>query len=215
MRPVHTVRKIPGCFRNRNRRFLHKIRLSDFTDLSIRDANNPDASRSARGNDFRNRRHHEQNRPNAAEPRPKARNTRKTAFLPVCLSRIQRIPQFRSSRQLLAGCGQSGLMQGRETTPFGNLCGYSVSAVFLALGIDCGSAAPKPPGEGRRTGGSASRFGELVLKLAMQIAAMLVLLHGPEEQRLAAALFLPSFPDVLLLLLVLNQMLAFIHREPE
>jgi hypothetical protein len=39
MRPVHTVGKIPGCFGNRNRRFLHTIRLSEFTDMSIRDAN--------------------------------------------------------------------------------------------------------------------------------------------------------------------------------
>jgi hypothetical protein len=39
MRPVHTVRKIPGCFRNRNRHFLHKVRVSEFMDTSIRDAN--------------------------------------------------------------------------------------------------------------------------------------------------------------------------------
>ena len=39
MRPVHTVRKVPGCFRNRNRRFLHNIRVSEFMDISIRDAN--------------------------------------------------------------------------------------------------------------------------------------------------------------------------------
>jgi hypothetical protein len=44
----------------------------------------------------------------------------------------------------------------------------------------------------------------------MHIPALLVPLHGPEEQRLTAALFFPSLPDVLLLLLVLlNQMLAF------
>ena len=53
------------------------------------------------------------------------------------------------------------------------------------------------------------------MKLAVHITAMLVLLHGPEEQRLAAALFFPSFPDVLLLLLVFNQMLAFVIGNPE
>src|ERR1039458_9536031 len=44
----------------------------------------------------------------------------------------------------------------------------------------------------------------------MHITALLVLLYGPEEQRLSAALFFPSFPDVLLVLLVLDQMLAFV-----
>ena len=52
----------------------------------------------------------------------------------------------------------------------------------------------------------ASRFGELILKLAMHIPAMLVLLHRPEEQRLSLARFLPPLPDVLLLLLVLDKM---------
>jgi hypothetical protein len=47
-------------------------------------------------------------------------------------------------------------------------------------------------GVGRNT----SQFGELVLKLPMHITAMLVLLHGPDEQRLSAALFFPSFQDV-------------------
>ena len=47
----------------------------------------------------------------------------------------------------------------------------------------------------------------------MHVAAMLVLLHGPEEQRLSTARFFPSLPDVLLLLLVLNQMLAFVLDE--
>ena len=39
MRPVHTILKVPGCFRNRNRRFLHNLRLSDSMDISIRGAN--------------------------------------------------------------------------------------------------------------------------------------------------------------------------------
>ena len=39
MRPVDTARKIPGCFRNRNRRFLHNIRVSELKDISIRAAN--------------------------------------------------------------------------------------------------------------------------------------------------------------------------------
>src|ERR1039457_3051881 len=47
----------------------------------------------------------------------------------------------------------------------------------------------------------------------MHITALLVLLYGPEEQRLSAALFFPSFPDVLLLLLVLDQMLALVLDE--
>ena len=47
----------------------------------------------------------------------------------------------------------------------------------------------------------------------MHVAAMLVLLHGPEEQRLSTARFCPSFPNVLLLLLVLNQMVAFVLGE--
>ena len=47
----------------------------------------------------------------------------------------------------------------------------------------------------------------------MHIPAMLVLLHGPEEQRLAAARFFPSFADVLLLLLVLDQMLPLVLDE--
>jgi len=59
------------------------------------------------------------------------------------------------------------------------------------------------------SGKSASRPGELVLELAMHVPALLVLLHGPKKQRLSAARFFPSFPDVLLLLLVLDQMLAF------
>src|ERR1019366_10711688 len=44
----------------------------------------------------------------------------------------------------------------------------------------------------------------------MHIAAMLVLLHGPEEQRLSFACLCPSFPDILLLLFVLDEMLAFV-----
>src|ERR1035441_3327782 len=44
----------------------------------------------------------------------------------------------------------------------------------------------------------------------MHIPSLLVLLHGPKEERLGAALFFPSFPDVLLLLLVLDKMLAFV-----
>src|ERR1039458_2357781 len=44
----------------------------------------------------------------------------------------------------------------------------------------------------------------------MHITAMLVLLHGPKEQRFSFACLFPSFPDVLLLLLVLDQMLAFV-----
>src|ERR1039458_9770058 len=39
MRPVHTILKLPSCFRNRYRRFLHNLRLSDCVDISIRDAN--------------------------------------------------------------------------------------------------------------------------------------------------------------------------------
>ena len=35
MLSVHTVGKIPGCFRDGDRRFLHTIRLSEFTDISI------------------------------------------------------------------------------------------------------------------------------------------------------------------------------------
>ena len=49
----------------------------------------------------------------------------------------------------------------------------------------------------------------------MHITAMLVLLHGPEEQRLSATCLFPSLPDVLLLLLVLNQMLAFVLGEQD
>jgi hypothetical protein len=49
----------------------------------------------------------------------------------------------------------------------------------------------------------------------MHVTAMLVLLHGPKEQCLAAARFGPSFPDVLFLLLVLNQMLAFVLSEQD
>ena len=47
----------------------------------------------------------------------------------------------------------------------------------------------------------------------MHNTAMLVFLHGPEEQRLSAALFFPSFPNVLLLLLVLDKMLTIILGE--
>src|ERR1035441_9240579 len=47
----------------------------------------------------------------------------------------------------------------------------------------------------------------------MDVPAMLVLLHGPEEQRLSATRLFPSFPNVLLLLLMLNQMLAFVLGE--
>jgi hypothetical protein len=39
---------------------------------------------------------------------------------------------------------------------------------------------------------------------------MLLLLHGPKKQRLPLACLFPSFPDVLLLLLVLNKVLAFV-----
>ena len=60
---------------------------------------------------------------------------------------------------------------------------------------------------------SASRLGEFVLKLAMHIPSVLVLLNRPEEQRLTAARFFPSFPDVLFLLLVLYQTLAFVLDE--
>jgi len=42
---------------------------------------------------------------------------------------------------------------------------------------------------------------------------MLVLLHGPEEQCLSTARAFPPFSDVLLLLLVLDQMLAFVLDE--
>ena len=64
-----------------------------------------------------------------------------------------------------------------------------------------------------RPGRHASLFGELVPKLAMYITSVLVFLHGPEGRRLAAALFFPSLPDVLLLLLVLDQMLAVVLGE--
>ena len=47
----------------------------------------------------------------------------------------------------------------------------------------------------------------------MHIPAMLVLLHGPEEQRLSATCLFPSLSNVLLLLLVLNQMLVFVLGE--
>ena len=53
------------------------------------------------------------------------------------------------------------------------------------------------------------------MKLAMHVTAMLVLLHGPKEQRPPAALGFPSFLDVLLLLLVLDKMLAFVFREQD
>ena len=39
MRPVHTVGKVPGCFSDGDRRFLHKIILSDFTEMCTRNAN--------------------------------------------------------------------------------------------------------------------------------------------------------------------------------
>ena len=44
----------------------------------------------------------------------------------------------------------------------------------------------------------------------MHVAAMLVLLHGPEEQRLSFAGLFPSFTDVLLLLVVLNEVLSLV-----
>ena len=47
----------------------------------------------------------------------------------------------------------------------------------------------------------------------MDVPAMLVLLHRPEEQRLSAACLFPSLPDVLLLLFVLDEMLAFVLDE--
>jgi hypothetical protein len=59
---------------------------------------------------------------------------------------------------------------------------------------------------------SALRLDELCLKLPMHITATLVLLHGPQEERLAAARLFPSFPDILLLLLVLDKMLALVLR---
>jgi hypothetical protein len=53
-----------------------------------------------------------------AKPKPTAgginrriRGTLKTAFMPVRLPRIRRIPRFLSSGQLLAACKQSGLLQ--------------------------------------------------------------------------------------------------------
>src|ERR1035438_7159015 len=49
----------------------------------------------------------------------------------------------------------------------------------------------------------------------MHIPALLVLLHAPEEQRLSATCLFPRFPDVLLLLLMLNQMLAFVLGEQD
>jgi hypothetical protein len=39
MRPVHSVRKVPGCFGDRNRCFFNKMRLSEFAAISIRAAN--------------------------------------------------------------------------------------------------------------------------------------------------------------------------------
>ena len=44
----------------------------------------------------------------------------------------------------------------------------------------------------------------------MHITATLVLLHGQEKQRLAFAGLFPSFPDVLLLLVVLNEVLSLV-----
>ena len=43
--------------------------------------------------------------------------------------------------QIFAGCEQFRLLQCREKTPVGNLCVHRASAVFLALGIGCGSVA--------------------------------------------------------------------------
>ena len=68
---------------------------------------------------------------------------------------------------------------------------------------------------GGRGGERRPRPSELVLKLATHITTMLVLVNGPKEQRLSAALFFPPFPDVLLLLLLLDKMFSFVPlNEP-
>jgi hypothetical protein len=53
--------------------------------------------------------------------RQNTQNTRKRAFPPGYLPRIRRIPRFLSPGQLLAGREQSDSLQGRETSPFGDL----------------------------------------------------------------------------------------------